>query len=65
MGADCSPQMRAGWGGQELPLLKGVESLKILTSQGEDMLAISSLEVRRPRLREVVRVAGAHVAGSG
>lgn len=57
--------MRAGRGGQELPFLKGVESLKILTSQGGDMLAISSLEVRRPRLREAVRVAGGHVARSG
>lgn len=53
MGVDFSPQacgvgVGVGQGGQELPLIKGAESQRILpTPQEEDALAISFLEMKK------------------
>lgn len=55
-----------GQAGQELPLIKGAESLRILiTPQGEDALAISFLEMRKRRLEELVGLAQGHMARNG
>lgn len=71
MGVDFSPQacgvgVRVGQGGQELPLIKGADSQRILlTPQGEDALTISFIEMRKPRLEELVGLAQGHMARNG